>query len=551
MKDHKIAIVGAGLAGLTTAFRLVQKGHDVELYEARERVGGRVLTVKFENSHAELGAQNILDGGDSSNILKLIEDLGLKTVTVERVFHLTNFDGAGLSEPFAGMDIDYQFTPETLMPYLEEVAEASENMEQVIETIFSEKPNAIKFISNILAGYEGAPPERLSTYYIKTLYYMLLGGLSEAHQVNSSKSMITQLEVEGGNSNLTEALGHRLKDLLHLRHPLISLKKSGSKYHLLFDNGKSAEADIVVLAIPSTVYKNIKFDDHVISHKQLKEIESIQYGSTSKILAPLLGVQEDHGVYYNNRTVMFYNIDRSVAQVYYTGGNGYFTKENIQHEFSKELPMIEYAYTIPEKTKIVEYAKEIPYAIYKSSVGYCWTLEPYSLGSYSYVGSGQDDLVFKMETYGSETVKSVFAPVDGTLFFAGEHASTLLAVGGTMESAVESGERTARMIDEQTPKYLYKVLTIENWNGSQGQKNLKLASADDDFIHFSKEDQLERITSKFFADIPEYVILKIESAKLPGRMVYETNPGGSAKYYHLYDGFIPLDSIVESKIIKK
>jgi len=65
---EKIVIVGAGLAGLTTAYRLLQKQYDIEVYEARPRVGGRVHTILMENldesySPAELGAQNLTDVG--------------------------------------------------------------------------------------------------------------------------------------------------------------------------------------------------------------------------------------------------------------------------------------------------------------------------------------------------------------------------------------------------------------------------------------------------------------------------------------------------------
>ena len=64
-KSPKIVVIGAGLSGLTTAYRLHEKGLDVELYEARHRVGGRVFTVNVMGHVAELGGQNILDGGDS------------------------------------------------------------------------------------------------------------------------------------------------------------------------------------------------------------------------------------------------------------------------------------------------------------------------------------------------------------------------------------------------------------------------------------------------------------------------------------------------------
>ncbi len=108
---------------------------------------------------------------------------------------------------------------------------------------------------------------------------------------------------------------------------------------------------------------------------------------------------------------------------------------------------------------------------------------------------------------------------------------------------------TSLFADGETPKYLYKVLSVENWKASD--KTVKLSSEDDAFIHLSTEDQLDRIVGKYWAQVPEYVILKIDTSKLPGKLLFEANPGGENKYYHLYNGSIPLNSIVESKTVKR
>lgn len=107
------------------------------------------------------------------------------------------------------------------------------------------------------------------------------------------------------------------------------------------------------------------------------------------------------------------------------------------------------------------------------------------------------------------------------------------------------------MVEEmnQSPQYLYKILSLKNWQETQSKNSVQLPAEDEAFIHFSTEEQLERIVGKYWADVPQFVILKIDSRKLKGKLALEANPGGTTKYYHLYDGSIPSDSIVESKIV--
>ncbi|MGO4817615.1 flavin monoamine oxidase family protein [Flavobacterium sp. W22_SRS_FP1] len=52
----KIIILGAGLSGLLTAYRLKNKGFDIEIIEARDRTGGRIHTVTSDMGQVEMGA---------------------------------------------------------------------------------------------------------------------------------------------------------------------------------------------------------------------------------------------------------------------------------------------------------------------------------------------------------------------------------------------------------------------------------------------------------------------------------------------------------------
>lgn len=57
-----VVIVGAGLAGLTAADRLIQAGHNVIVVEGRDRVGGRILTTEVAGVPVDAGATWVAPG---------------------------------------------------------------------------------------------------------------------------------------------------------------------------------------------------------------------------------------------------------------------------------------------------------------------------------------------------------------------------------------------------------------------------------------------------------------------------------------------------------
>ena len=70
-----VAIIGAGITGLTVACRLQQAGVPVTVYEASSRVGGVIRSLRRDGYLAEFGPNSILD--TSPGIQALIRDLGL------------------------------------------------------------------------------------------------------------------------------------------------------------------------------------------------------------------------------------------------------------------------------------------------------------------------------------------------------------------------------------------------------------------------------------------------------------------------------------------
>lgn len=51
----KVAIVGSGLAGLSTAVELLDQGYDVDVFESRPFIGGKVASWQKDGNHVEMG----------------------------------------------------------------------------------------------------------------------------------------------------------------------------------------------------------------------------------------------------------------------------------------------------------------------------------------------------------------------------------------------------------------------------------------------------------------------------------------------------------------
>ncbi|MDI6100310.1 FAD-dependent oxidoreductase [Actinoplanes sp. NEAU-A12] len=80
----RVAVVGAGMAGLAAARTLAGRGVQVRIREARDRIGGRTAGVDVAGAAFDLGA-NWLQQYDDNVLARLAESLGLRTVPTD--FH--------------------------------------------------------------------------------------------------------------------------------------------------------------------------------------------------------------------------------------------------------------------------------------------------------------------------------------------------------------------------------------------------------------------------------------------------------------------------------
>ncbi|XP_022158641.1 zeta-carotene desaturase, chloroplastic/chromoplastic [Momordica charantia] len=71
----KVAIIGAGLAGMSTAVELLDQGHEVDIYESRTFIGGKVGSfVDKRGNHIEMGLHVFF--GCYNNLFRLMKKVG-------------------------------------------------------------------------------------------------------------------------------------------------------------------------------------------------------------------------------------------------------------------------------------------------------------------------------------------------------------------------------------------------------------------------------------------------------------------------------------------
>lgn len=82
--DLDVAVVGAGAAGLAVAYALQKAGRSVQVFEAADRVGGRMRTLRHDGYVIDEGAEMIATHGYPAT-WRLIRELGVPDAEVPRV----------------------------------------------------------------------------------------------------------------------------------------------------------------------------------------------------------------------------------------------------------------------------------------------------------------------------------------------------------------------------------------------------------------------------------------------------------------------------------
>ncbi len=248
-----VAIIGAGVTGLTAAYRLQLQGVPVTVYESSGRVGGVIRSHQQAGFLAEFGPNSILE--TSPLISKLVQDLHLESRRLYSDPKASNRyvvkDGKPVrlpDSPLAFFTSSF-FSPSAKFSLLREpfISPAPEDREESVEQFVLRRLGRefLNYAINpMVAGVYAGDPARLSVThafpklralekrYGSLILGQLFGKRERERRGGVSKQEAKKFSFDKGLQVLTDTLSECLADAIQLKTSVVRVAHTGSDWRL-------------------------------------------------------------------------------------------------------------------------------------------------------------------------------------------------------------------------------------------------------------------------------------------------------------------------------
>ncbi|HEY4332948.1 MAG TPA: NAD(P)/FAD-dependent oxidoreductase [Ilumatobacteraceae bacterium] len=401
----KVVVVGAGLSGLVAASRCRDRGDDVVVLEARNRVGGRLCSVRGHlgaGQFGELGAETIYAGHD--NVLGLTRELDLDAVA------------CGYFDPLAPpMLFDRRVLAETerrtitgwlTAAYASNPPEPFENLEAWTNRLRA--------------------PRDVRAFLVSFTQYTPVTSLRHADAAEFARQLAhgsDSYRIVGGNDLIATRLAARLDVRLGQRVRVVDWSGPGVRVETDDD---TLRADAVVVAVPGPLTIGIGFWPALPAEKVIA-LSELTYGTAAKVI-----------VQYAEREA----VAAAVGHGCFTDGMPPWIVEQSAHQPGDAAAVSTLLGGDAEPAVI----DESVFAAFDASVGALTGTAVTRIGQLSHSWT-HDELagVIVRAPLGDQRTRvlpHVQRPLGSRVFFAGEHTDDRVGPGG-LEGATRSGLRVA------------------------------------------------------------------------------------------------------------
>lgn len=392
-------MVGAGLAGLASAWTLHRAGHEVVVLEARDRVGGRTWSTTLPNGVVvERGGEWI--DADQHTIRRTCAELGLPLAPHGVRFHRRRLNGT--VPTLAELE-------RTLTAVAAHIPDEDTTVAAAFAAALGDEYDGDPAYLRIATSTAGDPRSASARFHVAR---------AEGVRVDAA------VRVVGGNQRIASALAATLGDRVRLGTPVTGVAIDGA-HALLTTDRESLVVDRVVVAVPLALLDELAWEPGFPEPWQ-EGLAGVATGTAAKLSVPTTDSTRPDGVQHPGLAWWAWNSldpagDAGVPAVScFAGGDA--ARERLAVADGPEAWLAALAALRPDLELVVGDALLTD-----------WTSDPWTRGGYSYVLAG----------FSPGTAEALHRRV-GPLVLAGEHTAGLHS--GTMEGALLSGLRAARAI---------------------------------------------------------------------------------------------------------